>query len=41
MQLSCRGPFVRKTARTETELNRKRKYALNQQYRKFGVMRVH
>ena len=41
MQLSCRGPFVRKTAPTETELNRKRKYALNQQYRKFGVMREH
>ena len=41
MQLSCLRPFVRKTARTETELNRKRKCALNQQHRKFGVMRVH
>ena len=27
MQLSCLGPFARKTARTETELNRKRKNA--------------
>ena len=27
MQLNCLGPFVSKTARTETELNRKRKYA--------------
>ena len=27
MQLNCRGPFVSKTAPTETELNRKRKYA--------------
>lgn len=41
MQLSCLGAFVHQTARTETELNRKRKYALNQQYRKFGVMQVH
>ena len=41
MQLNYLGPFVSKTARTETELNRKWKYALNQQYRKFGVMREH
>ena len=26
MQLNCLGPFVSKTARTKTELNRKRKY---------------
>lgn len=41
MQLSCLGAFVHQTAGTETELNPKRKYALNQQNRKFGVMRVH
>ena len=27
MQLNCLGPFVSKTARTEIELKRKRKYA--------------